>query len=103
MVSTKSRILAVDDDQNILHLLERFLDGSGFECLTASNTAAAVDLLEGNEIDLLLLDIAMPNTSGIDFLPEVVTHMKTMQTQYTDHASFGDQGDPGAGAQPSVD
>ena len=64
MVSTKSRILAVDDDQNILQLLERFLDRSGFECLTASNTAAAVDLLEGNEFDLLLLDIAMPKTSA---------------------------------------
>jgi len=78
MVSTKSRILAVDDDQNILHLLERFLDRSGFECLTASNTAAAVDLLEGNEFDLLLLDIAMPKTSGIDFLPEVVTRYPDM-------------------------
>lgn len=78
MVSVKSRILAVDDDLNILHLLERILDRSGFECVTAPNTATAMDCLDGNEFDLLLLDISMPKTSGIDFLPEVVARYPDM-------------------------
>ncbi len=66
---TKSRILAVDDEEGNREVLARGLEE--YECLTASNAEEAAKLLKAEEFELVLLDINMPGKSGIEFLREI--------------------------------
>jgi two-component system nitrogen regulation response regulator NtrX len=68
----KTRILIVDDDTRILTTLGSYLRESGFEITTAATLADARKLIGANH-DLILLDLALPDGSGIDFLRDVRT------------------------------
>ena len=64
----KGRVLLVDDDQLIIRALERALSRDGYEIMTASTGAAAAELAETQDIDVIVSDIAMPDGTGIDLL-----------------------------------
>lgn len=72
-----TRILIVDDEVVIRKSLERFLTGLNFEVLTAENGEEALRLVEGNSIDLALVDLVMPKMDGIEF----ITKMKRVQPE----------------------
>jgi PleD family two-component response regulator len=55
-------ILIVDDEPEVLVLLQRIL--KGYETLTADGGAKALEAVKETNIDLILLDIAMPEMSG---------------------------------------
>ena len=59
-----SRILAVDDDPDLLLLLRSALQGDGHETIVASNGRAALDLIGEQEPDVVLLDLMMPVLDG---------------------------------------
>ncbi|MBI3814683.1 MAG: response regulator, partial [Nitrospinae bacterium] len=61
-----STILVVDDDQSIRYLLELFLRQEGFSVITASNGFAAIEAVKNNKIDLILMDIMMPEIDGFE-------------------------------------
>jgi CheY-like chemotaxis protein len=58
------RILIADDDVAIRRLLDRLLRIEGYETVTASNGREALDEIEREAPDLLLLDLMMPIMSG---------------------------------------
>ena len=62
-----SRILVVDDEEPLRVLVARGLSLDGHSCLTASDGAEALDILEAEQgrFDLLLTDIRMPLMDGI--------------------------------------
>ncbi|MBM3544610.1 MAG: response regulator transcription factor [Alphaproteobacteria bacterium] len=60
-------ILVVDDDSRIRDLLARYLHDHGFRVTTAVDAAAARATMRSLSFDLLILDVMMPNESGIDF------------------------------------
>ena len=62
------RLLVVDDEPLIVRLAERILADFGFEVLTATDGAEAIEVFrtEGARIDLVLMDLAMPNMGGVD-------------------------------------
>lgn len=64
-------ILVVDDDADIRDILRDSLNSLGFRVLTASNGQECLDLFEKEGPDLLLLDIEMPDKSGIEVLKEI--------------------------------
>lgn len=64
MLTVKPKILCVDDEPLNLKLLESLLVPSGYEVLTAENGVAALDKMAGQKIDLVLLDVMMPEMSG---------------------------------------
>lgn len=64
------RILIVDDQDGIRTLLKEVLRKEGYEVLEANNGEKAIQLLETEAIDLLLLDMKMPDKDGIDILLE---------------------------------
>ena len=78
MVMGKPRILLVDDETVTQQVLLGTLNRHGYECCVAQSTAEAEALLNGQEFNLMVLDIMMPGKSGIDFLPEVVTRFRDM-------------------------
>ncbi len=57
-------ILAVDDVQDNLSLIEEVFDGEPYEILTASDAKTAVELARTSRPDLALLDVRMPDVDG---------------------------------------
>jgi len=65
-------ILAVDDDELILGALRAFFTiETEYELLTASDAAAALDIVSTQPIDLILSDFLMPGTNGVELLKQV--------------------------------
>ena len=59
-----SRILVVDDDEIIRKLLRRVLERSGFVVDEADSGEGAIECIEANEPDLILLDVVMDGIDG---------------------------------------
>lgn len=59
-------ILAVEDDHNTRKLLQAVLFGNGYNVLTACNGAEALDVLEKNHVDLMIIDVMMPVMDGYE-------------------------------------
>lgn len=63
----KALVLIVDDDEAIVRLLVRLLEGAGYSVLTARDGQEAVKLLYPG-ISLVIADINMPNMGGLELL-----------------------------------
>lgn len=59
-------ILLVDDEKEIIDLLEIYLKNEGYRLLRAANGKEALDLLQKEEVDLIVLDVMMPKMDGIE-------------------------------------
>ena len=68
METDKAHILVVDDDTRLRSLLQRFLRENDFYVSVAKDAAEARERLSEYKFDLLIVDIMMPNESGLDFL-----------------------------------
>lgn len=64
MISVKSQILCVDDDPVNLELLQAVLIPQGYEPILANNGAEALRIIGKQHVDLILLDIMMPDVDG---------------------------------------
>jgi two-component system KDP operon response regulator KdpE len=64
-------ILVVDDDEKILKFLRYNLSGEGWHILTARNGAEAIQTVEKEHPDLILLDIMMPEVDGFEVCQRV--------------------------------
>ena len=62
------RILVVDDNKDITEMVQTMLEGSPYECVTVNSGRECLDLTEKETFDLILLDMAMPEMSGLDVL-----------------------------------
>lgn len=61
----KEVILIVDDDIEIANLIAIYLQNEGYEVIKAENGLRALEVLNNTNIDLILLDIMMPEMDGI--------------------------------------
>lgn len=57
-------ILLVDDEQRMLNLIELFLQPLGFKCMKETSGEKAIEKLKNERINLVLLDVMMPETNG---------------------------------------
>jgi DNA-binding response OmpR family regulator len=62
----KKKILIVDDDAAVREMLARVLAGEGYAVLTAANGFEALDIAAATPLDLVLLDLNMPQKNGWD-------------------------------------
>jgi DNA-binding response OmpR family regulator len=65
------KILVVDDDILLLEALEELLKSSGYEVRVADRGQEALDMLDKERFDLLILDVVMPKMTGFDVCREV--------------------------------
>ena len=65
-------ILVVDDELSYLELVKGLLNQEGYEnVITQDNPLKVVPLLEQKSVDLILLDIYMPQMNGLDLLEKI--------------------------------
>ncbi|MFZ1333164.1 MAG: sigma-54 dependent transcriptional regulator, partial [Flavobacteriales bacterium] len=65
------KILVLDDDQDICHLLSRFLTKNGYEVETAGRGALAKELLSKQQFDLVLCDHRLPDTDALQMMQHI--------------------------------
>jgi putative two-component system response regulator len=66
--SATANVLVVDDESYICDLLSRWMTAEGHRCSVARSGSEALERLQQDDFDLLLLDIEMPGMSGLDVL-----------------------------------
>lgn len=66
-----AKILIVDDDTHIRELIQVILSKEGISIVEAADGKAALSILDSDKIDLIILDIMMPNMDGWSFCQEV--------------------------------
>ena len=62
------KILIVDDEKAICDLIDLNLAASGYHCQSVQNGLDAIDLIEKENFDLILLDIMLPGADGYDVM-----------------------------------
>ncbi len=65
--SSQKRLLIIDDEKNMRHMLSALLKESGYRVDTASDGAVAMDMVDRTIYDFILCDLKMPNMNGMDF------------------------------------
>ncbi|MBU8878916.1 response regulator transcription factor [Bacillus sp. FJAT-29790] len=64
-------ILIIDDEADMRHLVEMYLANSGFSCYEAASGQEGYQILKRTPIDLILLDIMMPDEDGFQVCTKV--------------------------------
>ncbi len=71
---TAKRILVVDDEPNVVKSCARMLELEGFEVQTASGGSEALALYKREHFDMALVDLRMPDMSGLEVLAALKEH-----------------------------
>ncbi len=67
----QAHILLIEDDARIREVVERGLGARGFVVSSAADGATGLDLVRKLDIDLVLLDLILPDTTGVNLLEEI--------------------------------
>lgn len=70
MITKKIKVLIIDDDTDLLHILTRKLHKFEMECATATLPAEGLKKAAEYQPDVVLLDLNLPKMSGFGFLRE---------------------------------
>lgn len=65
------RVLIVDDEQNLRHMLQTLLKREGYEPIGVPSVEAALKELEAHGFDIVITDLRMPGQGGMDLLREI--------------------------------
>lgn len=68
------KIGVIEDERNISDMIKYNLEKEGYEVYTAYDGQEGLDLIESQELDLLLLDIMLPQVDGLDICKKVRQH-----------------------------
>ncbi len=67
----KTRLLVIDDDDELRHLLSQFLDAEDFEVTGVADGEAGLEILERESFEIVVLDIGLPGMSGLEVLDRI--------------------------------
>jgi len=70
-MNQKAKILIVDDEPNNVDFLEQALEDSGYQLINATNGQEALNKIQSEQPDLILLDLNMPIMDGFTVLAKV--------------------------------
>lgn len=66
MLETKKRVLIVDDEPKIRSIFSLKLKLAGYEVVSTTSGAEAIELVRIQKFDVMLLDVLMPGVTGIE-------------------------------------
>ncbi|MCK4786063.1 MAG: response regulator [Desulfobacteraceae bacterium] len=83
------RMMLVDDEERFLSTTKRLLSKKGYEVVTATSGAEALEKLRDEEIHVVILDVKMPGMSGIATLEEIRRQFPLVEViMLTGHATM---------------
>jgi two-component system response regulator AtoC len=65
---SKQRVLIIDDEENMRHMLEVLLSKAGYGIESAADGASGLQLMDRSDFNFILCDIRMPRMDGVTFL-----------------------------------
>ncbi|HVO24996.1 MAG TPA: response regulator [Candidatus Margulisiibacteriota bacterium] len=71
------RILVVDDNPDSVAIMRNILESRGYTVFVAAGGAAALQIVSKEPLDLVLLDVMMPEMSGIEVLQQIKDNSQT--------------------------
>lgn len=74
---SKKTILVVEDEESLLKLESILLTSKGFEVIGAANGSIALDILAKEKVDLVLLDIMLPEIDGFEVCRRIKNNPET--------------------------
>ena len=69
-----AKLLLVDDEPLIIEELQEALEFEGFDVETASSVEVALDICDGMHFDVVVTDLKMPHSSGLDLIRALIAH-----------------------------
>jgi DNA-binding NtrC family response regulator len=83
------KILVVDDEENVCHSIKKVLSRRGYEVSQALTVEDAVSLIKEMSFDLVITDMMIPGTSGLELLQIIRDHYPELEViMITGHASI---------------
>lgn len=67
----QQQILIVDDEKEMRDLIRLYMEKANYLCLEAENGVEALKLLQDNEVDLMIIDVMMPQLDGFSLAEQV--------------------------------
>ncbi len=64
----KITVLIIDDDKFLIKLMAKAIENAGYNVMTACQGKQAIELLSKQSVDLIMLDLMMPEMDGLAFL-----------------------------------
>jgi len=102
-LSYRGRVLAVDDNPEILLLVELTLRRAGFDVETCAEPKSVVGLLERRAYDAVVLDVAMPEISGFDLVRKIRASQRTRRMPVLILSAHGETSDRVRGLREGAD
>lgn len=90
-----ARILIVDDNRMILQALSDHLESIGYETEVAASGADALEIIDAERPDVIIMDIIMPGMSGIDVTRRIRENPETASIPVIAFTSQSNQGNWG--------
>lgn len=72
----KGTILSVDDDENLQFVVEQYLENDGYKILKAGDTKTALEKANVGDLDVILLDLVLPDGEGMSLIPQLQAKSK---------------------------
>ncbi len=66
----KGTVLSIDDDENLQIVISSYLEGDGYNVIQARDAKTALDTVETKELDVILLDLILPDSEGLTLLSQ---------------------------------
>jgi two-component system phosphate regulon response regulator PhoB len=98
-----TRVLVVEDEADLRDLLEYNLKGAGFEVLVASDAATGLALARAQQPELVILDIMLPDASGLDLCRTLKSGPQTREIQVVMVTAKGEEIDRVVGFELGAD
>ncbi len=102
-MSNKPRVLIVDDQQGVLDMLSLFFERAGFDVTTAENGHTALENINDKQPDIVILDVMMPDISGIDVCRQLRAKPQTAQMPIIMLSAKGELDDKVSGFEAGAD
>jgi len=92
-MSELSRILIIDDEKDVLELAQEILEEEGYTVLSTPDGKAVFELVSSFQPDLILLDVVLQDTSGLDILRKLKRNKKTRDIKVILFTALGSEVD----------
>jgi len=78
MAENVQTVLVIDDDDQVRDLLRRFIEDNRGRALLAANTEEGLALARNDQVDLIMLDIVLPDEDGLSAMKKIAATMPSV-------------------------